>query len=159
LTALGSTEDPATLETLLAWTAPGKPRTSRAAAQTALASLAKSKSLTDAQRQQILKNFLAVLEGDNRFQRFGVLQALPDLGPAASSALPALDKIVKDSPEGRMRDMVKGVADKIRANSGSATAAPTELNQLREQVKRLERSQEELRKRLDKFDKATRAQK
>ena len=58
-----------------------------------------------------------------------------------------------------MRDMVKGVADKIRANSGSATAAPTELNQLREQVKRLERSQEELRKRLDKFDKTTRAQK
>jgi aminopeptidase N len=161
LTALGSTEDPSTLETLLEWTAPGKPRTSRMAAQGALALLAKSKRLTDAQRQKILKNFLAVLEGDNRFQRFGVLQALPDLGPAASSALPALDKIVRDSPEGRMRDMVKGVADKIRAlpNSGAATAASTELSQLREQLKRLEQSQEELRKRLDRYEKAARAQK
>ena len=70
-----------------------------------------------------MKTLVSVLEANDLFSRFGVLQALPELGPLAASALPALDKIIRDEPEGRLKEMVKGAADKIRAQAGTATAA------------------------------------
>jgi aminopeptidase N len=157
LVALGATQDPAALETLLSWTQPGKPRNSRTAALRALTEAARSKKLTDAQRQKVLKALTAALETDDRFLRFNVLSALPDLGPLAQSALPAVDKIAQDESEGRMREMAKNIADRIRANAkGSAAPASTELAQLREEVKRLQSEQNKLRERLDRYEKAGR---
>jgi aminopeptidase N len=160
LSALGATENMAVVDTLLTWTEPGKPRNCRAAAQRALTQMAKNPKLTAAQRQRILKILLAALESDDRFQRFGVLTALPDMGPAAVAALPTLEKIQRETPEGRMRDMVKGVADRIRTQAnGAPTDSTAELSQLREEIKRLQRDQEELRKRLDRYERAARAAK
>jgi aminopeptidase N len=157
LAALGATHDPAVLATLVGWTQPGKPRTLRAAAQRGLAELARSKRLTEPQRQEIMKVLVAALESDDLFARFAVLQALPEMGPSATAALPALEKIMQNESRGRVKDRVKEVADKIRAAAGAASALEsTELNQLREQVRRLQQGQDDLRKRLDQFEKSGR---
>lgn len=151
LAGLGASEDPAVLNTLLSWTESGKPRILRAAALRGLAQLAKSKSLSDAQRQQIVKTLVAGLETDDVFARFTLLQSLPELGPQAAAALPALDKLAEAESRSGVRNRIKSVAARIRAQSGAPTAG-NEVTQLRDQVKRLEREQEELRKRLEKFE-------
>jgi ubiquinone biosynthesis protein UbiJ len=58
----------------------------------------------------------------------------------------------EESRSGMIR-MVKAAADRIRGQSGAGpTTQAGEVNRLRDEVKRLERSQEELRKRLEKFE-------
>src|SRR5262249_13481384 len=93
LTALGQTQDPAILPTLLSWSRPGKPRNCRTAALRGLVELAKNKDLTEAHKQIILKPLTEALEHDDRFLRFTILNALPNLGPMAASTLPAIDKL------------------------------------------------------------------
>jgi aminopeptidase N len=157
LEALGATQDSAALETLLKWTEPGHPRNLRTAAQRALIPMTKSKQLTDAQRQQIVKLLVEALESNQGFGRFRILMALPDLGPLAASALPAIDKIVAEASEGFMRGRVKEIADKIRAQAKTEinpAASSSDVNQLRDEVKRLQREKEELRKRLEQYEKA-----
>jgi ubiquinone biosynthesis protein UbiJ len=151
LAALGASEDPAVLDTLLSWTETAKPRIHRAAALRGLAQLAKSKGLSDAQRQQIVKTLVGGLETDDQIVRFTVLQTLPDLGPQAALALPALDKLAQSESRSGVKNRIKSVASRIRAQSGS-TAGGSDVDQLRGQVNRLEREQEELRKRLEKFE-------
>ena len=141
------------LDTLLSWTKPEKPRSRRAAALRGLSQLAKAKRLTNEQRQQIVKTLVAALETDDLMSRVAVLQALPELGPLAASALPLLDKMAQEQSRSGFIRQIKATADRIRAQSGAGTAAEAnELNRLREEVKRLQRDQEELRKRLDKFE-------
>jgi len=153
LTALGATDDPAVLDTLLSWTKPEKPRSRRAAALRGLSQLAKGNRLTDEQRQQIVKTLVAALETDDLASRTTALQALPDLGALATSALPLLDKMAEEQSRSGVKRMIQGTAARIRAQSGAAmTAEAGELNRLRDEVKRLERDQEALRKRLDKFE-------
>jgi aminopeptidase N len=153
LAALGATEDPAVLDTLVGWTKPEKPRERRAAALRSLSELAKSKRLTDEQRREIVKPMVTALESEDRLSRVAALRALPELGALASSALPILDKMAKEESRSGMIRMIKTAADRIRAQSGvNTTADANELNRLRDEIKRLERSQEELRKRLDKFE-------
>jgi aminopeptidase N len=155
LTALGQTQDPATLDTLLSWTQPGKPRNCRTAALRGLTEVAKNKNLTDAQKQLILKPLTEALEKDDRFLRFTILNSLPNLGPLAASTLPAVDKLVADAPDGRVKEMAKGIADRIRAQANpTAGGGSAEVNQLREEIKKLQREQENLRQRLEKLDKA-----
>jgi ubiquinone biosynthesis protein UbiJ len=109
--------------------------------------------LTDAQRQQIVKPLIAALESDDMFSRVAAIRALPDLGPLASPALPVLDKMAQEESRSGMIRMVKAAADRIRGLSGTgSTTQAGELNRLRDEIKRLERSQEELRKRLEKFE-------
>ena len=152
LAALGATEDPAVLDSLLNWSKPEKPRTRRAAALQGLSQLAKSKRLTDPQRQQIVKTLVAALKSDDRFSRFVALWALPDLGAQASSALPILDKMAKEESRSGTLRMIKTATDRIRTQSAPTTTEASELKRLRDEVKRLERSQEELRKRLERFE-------
>jgi aminopeptidase N len=151
LAGLGASEDPAVLKTLLSWTEAGKPRVLRAAALRGLAQLAKSKSLSDAERQQIVKTLVGGLETDDVFARFTLLQTLPELGPQAAAALPALDKLAETESRSGVRNRIKSVASRIRAQSG-APGGGDDVTQLRDQVRRLEREQEELRKRLEKFE-------
>jgi aminopeptidase N len=155
LSALGQTQDPSTLETLLSWTKPGKPRNCRSAALRAMTQLAQNKNLTEPQRQQILKPLSEALESDDRFLRFTILNTLTNLGPLAASTLPAVNKLASESPDGRIQNLAKSVAEKIRAQSPASPAQTSpELSQLREEIKRLQREQENLRQRLDKYEKA-----
>jgi ubiquinone biosynthesis protein UbiJ len=150
--ALGATEDPAVLDTLLSWTQAEKPRLLRAAAMRGLTQLVKSKTLSDAQRQQIVKVLVAALDTDDVFARFTVIQTLPDLGPLAAAALPALDKMARTESRSGVKNRIKSVAARIRAQQSGGSAGSSEVSQLRDEVKRLEREQEELRKRLERFE-------
>jgi HEAT repeat protein len=153
LAALAATEDPAVLDSLLSWAKPEKPRERRAAALRSLSELAKSKKFTDEQRQEIVKPLVAALQSEDQLVRVAALRALPDLGALATPALPILDKMAQDESRSRMIQMVKGAAEQIRAKAGANTAAnASEVNRLRDEVKRLERGQDELRKRLEKFE-------
>jgi aminopeptidase N len=160
LSALGQTQDPATLETLLSWTQSGKSRNCRTAALRALTEVAKNKDLTEAQKQQILKPLTEALQKDDRFLRFTILNSLPELGPLAASTLPAVDKLVADAPEGRVKEMAKGVADRIRAQASAPSGSrPAELTQLRDEIRKLQQEQENLRQRLEKFEKSEQSKK
>jgi aminopeptidase N len=153
LAALGATEDPAVIDALLNWTKPDQPSTRRAGALRSLSELAKSKRVTDEQRKEIVKPLIAALTAEDRLSRVAALRALPDFGPLASSVLPTLDKMAQEESRSGMIRMIKGAADGIRAKSGGGTAADAaEVNRLREEIKRLERGQDELRKRLEKFE-------
>jgi len=157
LTALGATDDPAVLATLLSWTKPEKPNQCQAAALRGLSQLAKSKRMTDEHRKQIVDMLLGALKSEDRMKRFSAIRALPELGALAAPALPTLDKLAQDQSLGRMSQMIKSAADKIRAESGSKPASDvSEVSRLRDEVKRLERSQDDLRKRLEKFENAKR---
>jgi aminopeptidase N len=151
LAALAATENPAVVNTLMSWTQPPKPSLLRAAALRGLAQLAKSKKVSDAQRQQIVKALVAALDTDDMTVRFSVFLSLPDLGPLAAQALPALEKQLETESRSAVKNRLRGMVSRIRAQSG-ATAAGNDVIQLREQVQRLERAQEELRKRLEKFE-------
>jgi aminopeptidase N len=153
LAALGATGDPAVLDTLLNWTKPENPRDRRSAALRSLSQIARSKRLTDAQRKQIVKTLVAALESEDRGSRFVALQTLPTFGSLASAALPILDKMAQEESRSGTIRMIKSAADRIRGQSGTNTSTEvSELSRLRDEVKRLERSQEELRKRLEKFE-------
>jgi aminopeptidase N len=115
LSALGDTKDLSALEALLDWAQPGKPRNSRTAALQALTMLAQNTKPSDAQRQQILKCYLAALEYGGAGVRFSVFTGLSDLGATASSALPILDKLSRDEPNEVIRNTAKRTADAIRA--------------------------------------------
>jgi hypothetical protein len=151
LSALGDTHDLGTLDTLLEWSRPGKPSNCRMSAVRGLVQLARRAKPSESQKEQILKTLTTVLESDSRFLRFSVISALPDLGSAAQSVLPALDKIAQNEGNDRLRDVAKRTAEKIREASKPA-AASDEITKLREELKRLRQEQDTLRERLNKYE-------
>ena len=85
--------------------------------------------------------------------QFAVLSASTDLGPMASTLLPAVEKLSRDASNERIRELAKQTADKIRSQDKSAaTSSSTEVKQLREEVERLKREQADLRDRLRKLE-------
>ena len=85
---------------------------SRSAAMRGLTQLAKSKTLSDAQRQQIVKILVAALDTDDVCPVHRASD-LPDLGHGAT-ALPALDKMGRRN-RARGQNRIKSVASRIRA--------------------------------------------
>jgi aminopeptidase N len=155
LGAIGALEDPAALETLLSWTQPGHPSRVRSAAMRGLGQLVKSKKLSDAQNQTVLKSFISALENDDRLLGFMTLNALPDLGPLAVQAIPAIEKASENLP-GNAKEMAKNVIKRIRDQSKpAASTEATELRQVRDELKRMQREVEELRKKVEKNEKAS----
>jgi aminopeptidase N len=154
LSAIGALQDPAALETLLSWTQPGHPSRVRSAAMRGLGQLVKSKKLSDAQNQTVLKSFIAALENDDRILGFMTLNALPDLGPLAVQAIPAIEK-ASENLSGNAKEMAKNVIKRIRDESKPAASnEATELRQVRDELKRMQREVEELRKKVEKNEKS-----
>lgn len=114
LTAISELEDPAVLDSLITWTEPGHARNCRSTAQRALVQLVKSKKLSDAQKQQVLKTFITALSSDDQIHHFSVLGALPELGSISSEAIPAVEKLVETAPAGNLQDTAKSTLKKIR---------------------------------------------
>jgi aminopeptidase N len=156
LTALGHAADPAVVDRLLEWTQPAKPRDCRLAALRGLTQAAQKTKLTEAQRRRVVQLLNEALQSDGRFQRFVVLRSLPELGSLATGVLPALDKMSKDDPNDRVREMAKSTAQSIRDKSRMAPAADNDVSGLRDQIKRLEQEMHQLRKRLDRYESSER---
>jgi aminopeptidase N len=152
LRALGSTADPSALDTLLEWSRPGHPATARSAAVQGLSQVIRKGKPTDAQRRQVMQTFTDALDSDSQRMRFTALVTLREMGTAAKDALPAVEKLSRDDPQERVRELAKQTAEQIRAKPANASAP--ELTKLREEVDRLKREQEALRERLNKFEKS-----
>ncbi|HEV3258240.1 MAG TPA: M1 family aminopeptidase [Gemmataceae bacterium] len=152
LAGLGKSQDPAALDTLLAWSKRGKCRTCRVAALLALAELAQTGKLTDAQQKQLVTAVADSLEGETPTIRRSAVMALSGMGRLAAPARGALETISRHDPLDGMRELARRAVDQVRSN----TPVPSELSRLREELDQLKRSNEQLRERLDKFDKVQR---
>jgi aminopeptidase N len=152
LTALGDTQDPAALAPLLSWAQPGKPTGARSGALRGLVQVMQKAKATPDQRAQIQKVISSALEGKEQGARFAIFMRLPELGAQASPFLPTLDKISRDDPNERLRELAKRTATQIREKTSGSTASAEE-SRLREEVQQLRRQQELLRQRLEKLEK------
>jgi aminopeptidase N len=149
LQGLAASEDPAALDVLISWTKLGKPPQCRRSAIGALGRLAKAATLTEPQRDQAIKAITSALAGDGLRIKHSAISALQNIGPGAKAALKSLDEIAANDSVESVAEAAKNAATAIRA----ATAVPLEVKQLREELDRLKKEQEELRSRLDKFEK------
>jgi aminopeptidase N len=157
LAALAQTQDPAALDLLLQYAKAGNPRTSRGAALRGLTQFVRKAKLSDEQSKQIETLLAEGLQGDDMMTQFVVLNATTELGPLASSLLPAVEKLSRDGSNERIRELAKQTAEKIRGQDKSAAAPATaEVKQLREEVEKLKREQADLRERLRKLEKPAR---
>ena len=95
---------------------------------------------------------LACLDGESPPVRRAAADALRGLGRAAAPALPALEALALHDPDDRIRELARRATDQIRSN----TPAPVELTRLREELDRLKRSNDELREKLEKFERIER---
>jgi aminopeptidase N len=146
--ALGSSQDLATLDTLIAWTKRGKPLFVRTTAFVGLAELAKHGNPNDGQRKQIIEAVAAGLENEGPRIRSAAVRSLRELGQAAAVSLPALEVIARHDPDARVQDAAKKAIEAIHSNS----PAPVELGRLREELDRLKSANATLQERLDRFE-------
>ena len=152
LSALGSSQDLAALDSLLAWTKRGKPRRCREEAVKALVRLSQTANPSDEQRQRIVSALTACLDGESTPLRAEATAALRELGRSASPALATLEALSLHDPEPDIRDRASKAIAQIRANA----PVPVELGRLREELDRVRQSNDALRERLEKFEKMER---
>jgi aminopeptidase N len=152
LRGLGTVHDATSLDKLIAWTKKGKPHWCRTAALEGLGRLGQSTFLSDDQRQQIVRTITACLEGEGSRVRGSAVEALRELGKAATPALAALKALSLHDPDDRVRDQAKRASEQIASN----TPLPAEVKTLREQLERLQREQDQLKERLNKYEKSER---
>src|SRR5262249_5637061 len=120
LAALAATDDPAVLNTLMSWAQAPKPSILRAAALRGLAQVAKSKKVSDGQREQIVRALVANLDTDDSTVRLSVLLTLPDLGPLAALALPTLEKQAQTESRSAVKNRLRSMVTRIRAQASPA---------------------------------------
>ncbi len=148
LAALADTGDAAALAVLITWTEPGKPVSCRRAALSAVGRLVKETTLTDRERERGVRALTAVLaEKSPRVQRTAIA-ALESIGPPARAVLKELDEVAAHDPVEDLAKAAKKAATAIRTSLDAK-----ELKQLREELDWLKKDQEELRKRLEKYEK------
>jgi aminopeptidase N len=147
LQALGETHDPSTLDTLVAWTKRGKPRTCREAAVHGLARFMQSGNPSEEQRERILTAITACLQGEGRRLRTSVIKTLGDMGKLAAPALTRLDSLGKQDKDESVQKEARQAAEKIRKDLPAAA----ELDRLREDFKQMKRDQEKLEQRLNRL--------
>jgi hypothetical protein len=78
---------------------------------------------------------------------------LRQMGKSAASALPQLEALEQNEPDGRVRNMVKGAIEQIKVGS-TPSASADETKRLKDEVEALRKSQKALQERLDKLEKA-----
>ena len=145
--ALGELADPTTIETLIEYTAPGKPRNCRNFAERAIVNMVKNKKLSDEQTKLVLQHFESSLKQEDQMLHFMVLEGLQALGTAGSPALSTVEKLAETLPAGNLKDSATKTLAKLKEKPQADTSAvEAELNKARQQVKELERKLEELKK-------------
>jgi aminopeptidase N len=149
LSALGRSKDAAALDALISWTKPGKAAACRPTATHALGELTKEAILTEGQRDAAVKALAALLSDESKRVRGSAISSLQAIGPPAKLALPMLDEIAAHDTADGNAEAAKKAAIAIR----TPPPLPADVKQLREEVERLKKQQEELRNRLDKYEK------
>jgi len=152
LRGLGEAHDVSVLDTIIEWTKRGKPRDARIAALQALANVATTANPDDAQRKTIATAIGACLDGESPSVRRTAAEALRNLGRAASPSIDVLEMIARHDPNEFVAETARKAVEQIRAN----TPAPVEVSRLREELEKLKKANDDMRKRLDQFEKMER---
>ena len=143
LEALAESGQNDAVDTLLAWTAQGKPRSARLAAMRAAGSLADKPAVSAENRKRIVEMLMARLDGEKPQIRRGAALALDGLGEKARPALARLELAVSDDPDNAVRRTAEKALRNLntKADSGSLQA---EIRRLRSEVEALKRSMTDL---------------
>jgi len=152
LHGLGQSGDLAGLDTLVTWSKRGKPRTARIAALQSLSELARKGEANADQRAQAVSAIAACLEGETYPVRNAAVGAIRDLGRTAGGQLPALEAMARHDPDERIRELARKAGEQVRSN----TPLPTELTRLQEELDRLKKANDDLRQRLDRWERIER---
>lgn len=149
LRGLAAQRDPAAIETLMAWSKPGKPMLCRSAAISGLGKLLKDTDPDPKTLDAAVKAMADALKSKSRWLPSAALGALGELGRNARSALPEIDNLAL-SGRMRMKTRAAEVAKRIREN----TPVPSQVAELRDKVKDLEQQNKQLIIRLEKLESA-----
>ena len=152
LNGLAEARDSSALDTIIEWTKRGKPRDARIGALHALAALAATANPDEAHRKTIAAAIGACLDGETPPVRRAAAEAIRDLGRAASPSLEALEMIARHDADDRIAELARKSVEQIRAN----TPAPVEVSRLREELEKLKKANEEMRRRVDQVEKMER---
>jgi aminopeptidase N len=149
LDGIAEQADPKATPLLIEWTRRGKPRPCRTAALRALAKLAKSGEWKDEDTKAAVSAVSVCLHRlEGRHVKTAAAQALRDIGQLGAAAVPALEALAQHDPSPDVRREAEAAIEKIR----SGTAAPLELQRLRDEIAKLREEDRKLRERLEKLD-------
>ena len=148
LDGLAGADDPQALKVLLEWTARGKPRSCRIAAMAATARYLRNHEVAAQTRSAAIETLMSRLVGEGPRVRRTAAEALRDLGRWARPAEQLLASLAEQDADQRVRDRAAEALQKIRAD----TPAPVEVGALREELKTLRKSSEEMEDRLLKLE-------
>ena len=130
LEALAESGQADAVDTLLAWTAQGKPRGARLAAMRSASVLAGKETVTAEARKRILDTLVARLDGENPQIRRAAALALDQLGEKGRPALARLELAVNDDTDNQVRRTAERAVRNLNTKSDPA-ALQAEIKRLR----------------------------
>lgn len=143
LEALAETGQNDAVDTLLAWTAQGKPRGARLAAMRSAGSLAAKDTVSAESRKRIVETLVARLDGEKPQIRRGAALALDQLGDKARPALARLELAITDDPDNAVRRTAEKAVRGLKTKSDNASLQ-AEVKRLREEIEGLKRKMQDL---------------
>jgi len=143
LEALAETGQNDAVDTLLAWTAQGKPRGARLAAMRSAGSLAAKDTVSAESRKRIVETLVARLDGEKPQIRRGAALALDQLGDKARPALARLELAITDDPDNAVRRTAEKAVRGLKTKSDNASLQ-AEGKRLREEIEGLKRKMQDL---------------
>ncbi|HUN80827.1 MAG TPA: HEAT repeat domain-containing protein, partial [Phycisphaerae bacterium] len=149
LRALGKHAKIETLDLLMEYMGPKKPRECRGAAVEAIASLIEREEPGKETEKKVIEAISKCLKKGNRRLQIGAMMALEKLGPKAKSALPDIDRLAKTGGP-RAKSMAMRVAKKIRGEGGPGGGG--EVKDLKDRLAKLEGENRRLKDRVQKLE-------
>lgn len=131
------------VDTLLAWTAQGKPRAARLAAMRAAGALAAKDTVSAENRKRIIDMLVARLDGEKPQIRRGAALALEVLGDKARPALARLELAIQDDADNAVRRTAEKAVRNLNTKS-DPSALQGEIRRLRAEVESLKRKMTDL---------------
>lgn len=150
LTALGEVADPASIDSIMTWTAAKNSRQTRIRAAMALQEIAKKK-LDSTQQEKLAKSFESLLQEENSLLHSYAVNGLQQMGMSAKSALPALEKFASSQADGSVKETaLKTIAAMKEKLKPAEPKEPENLDAARAEIKRLQKELDEIKKRVEK---------
>lgn len=142
ITGIADLNDPAALESLITWSAPGHPRNCRRIAHRAVVQLVKGKKLSETQTQQALQCFEKVLKEDDQLLHSDALEGVYAMGPAARPVLAVVEKLAETLPAGTLKDNAKKTAEKLKEDPKATAELKAKVQKAKEELEKLQRELE-----------------
>lgn len=142
LEALAETGQNDAVDTLLAWTAQGKPRGVRLAAMRSAGVLAAKETVSAESRKRIVETLVARLDGEKPQIRRAAALALEQLGDKGRPALARLELAITEDPDNAVRRTAEKAVRGLKTKTDNASLQ-AEIKRLREEIEGLKRKMQD----------------